>query len=297
MNRNLRVHLFLFLANLIYGVSFTIAKDVMPFYIKPFGTVLIRVTVSLVLFFICQKMFVREKVKRKDLFLLFLCGFFGVAVNQLMFFKGLSITTPISAALIMTTTPILVLLLSGLFHDEKITLLKVTGIITGLCGAVVIIVFGNPVSFSSDEFLGDIFVLLNASSYAVFIVIAKPLMKRYHPLTVILWVFFFGWLFVLPSGWNEFMAADWSSFPLTIWFELSFIVIATTFFAYLLNIYGLRDASPSVVGIYIYIQPAIAAFFAMLLGKDGFNVPKAVATLLIFAGVYMVSERRNGRTE
>lgn len=291
MNKNFRAHLFLFIANLIYGVSFIVAKDVTPLYIKPYGAVLIRVTVSLALFFVCQKAFIREHIQRKDLPLLILCGIFGVTINQLMFFKGISMTAPINAALIMTTTPILVLLLSGLFHDEKITVTKIAGIVIGLCGAWIIISFGKEVSFSSEAFFGDIFIFINATSYAVYLVIVKPLMKKYHPLTVILWVFFFGWILTIPFSWNEFHSVDWSALTTVIWYELAFIVIATTFFAYLLNIYGLRDASPSVVGIYIYLQPAVAAFVAVLLGRDEINVYKVAATLMIFTGVYLASRK------
>ncbi len=292
MIKNFRAHLFLFIANLIYGISFVVAKDVTPHYIKPYGAVLIRVTVSLALFFACQKAFIRERIQRQDILLLILCGVFGITINQLMFFKGISLAAPINAALIMTTTPILVLLLSGLFHDERITTMKIAGILIGLCGALIIISFGKEVSFSSDELLGDVFIFLNATSYAVYLVIVKPLMKKYHPLTVILWGFFFGWILTIPFSWNEFHSVDWSALTTVIWFELAFIVIATTFLAYLLNIYGLRDASPSVVGIYIYMQPAVATFVAVLLGRDEINIYKAVATLLIFTGVYLASRKQ-----
>ncbi len=291
MTKNFRAHLFLFLANLIYGVSFTIAKDVVPKFIQPFGAIVIRVSVSLVLFLIAHAVFIKEKIKRKDIPLLIGCGFFGVAINQLLFFKGLSITTPIHAALIMTTTPIIVLVLSGLLKDEKITILKIAGIVVGICGALVITVFGKEISFSTTTAEGDIYVMINAASYAVYLVIVKPLMHRYHPITIIKWVFLFGWIFVLPVGWNQFHAINWNSFSPSIWFELSFIVIATTFFAYLFNILALKTADPSLAGIYIYIQPALATIFAMILGRDDLNGIKILAMILIFAGVYLVSIR------
>lgn len=233
--KKLRTHLYLFLANLIYALSFTVAKDVVPHYIKPFGAIVIRVTVAGALFIGYKLAMEKEKVERRDYGLLILCGLFGVAINQLLFFKGLSITTPINAALMMTTTPILVLLLSGIFHDEKITWLKIAGVICGAAGAVLVILSGKEITRGSGQTMGDIFVLLNATSYAIYLVIVKPLMKKYHPITVITWVFIFGWFFVLPVGWSEFSAISWHVFPRHIWLELSFIVIFTTFFAYLLN--------------------------------------------------------------
>ncbi|MBS1658911.1 MAG: DMT family transporter [Chitinophagales bacterium] len=289
MSEKLRTHLYLFLANLIYALSFTVAKDVVPHYIKPFGAIVIRVTVAGALFIGYKLAMEKEKVERRDYGLLILCGLFGVAINQLLFFKGLSITTPINAALMMTTTPILVLLLSGIFHDEKITWLKIAGVICGAAGAVLVILSGKEITRGSGQTMGDIFVLLNATSYAIYLVIVKPLMKKYHPITVITWVFIFGWFFVLPVGWSEFSAISWHVFPRHIWLELSFIVIFTTFFAYLLNTLAMRYAAPSVVGIYIYLQPALATLIALLLNRDEYPLIKVVATALIFLGVYLVS--------
>lgn len=291
MSKNFRAHFFLFLANLIYGVSFTIAKDIVPVFIQPFGAIFIRATGALILFLIVHAFFIKEKIKRKDIPLLIACGFFGVALNQLLFFKGLSITTPIHAALVMTTTPILVLVLSVLFKDEKITPLKIIGIFIAICGALVIIVFGKEISFNTSTEKGDFFILLNATSYAVYIVIVKPLMHRYHPITIIKWVFLFGWIFIIPVGWNQFNTIHWNLFTTPILLELCFLVIGTTFLAYLLNIVALKTADPSIVGIYIYIQPALATVFAMILGKDNLSGIKIMAMILIFVGVYLVSVR------
>jgi drug/metabolite transporter (DMT)-like permease len=293
MSTRIRTHLYLFLANLIYALSFTISKDVVPHFIEPFGAIVIRVTVAGMMFFFFQKIFIRERVKREDFWLLILCGLFGVAINQLLFFKGLSITTPINAALMMTMTPILVLILSGIFHDEKITWLKVLGVITGAAGAVLVILSGKGLTLHSNQTAGDIFILLNAASYAVFLVIVKPLMKKYHPITVISWVFLFGWIFVMPVGWSEFHSIHWSTMPEHIWLELAFIVIFTTFFAYLLNTLALKHATPSVVGIYIYLQPALATIIALLLNRDEYPFIKIIATALIFLGVYLVSVKNS----
>ncbi|HYV94825.1 MAG TPA: DMT family transporter [Chitinophagales bacterium] len=291
MSSHFKTHLYLFLANLIYALSFTISKDVVPHFIEPFGAIVIRVTVAGLMFFFFQKIFIKEKVRREDFGLLILCGLFGVAINQLLFFKGLSITTPINAALMMTLTPILVLILSGIFHDEKITWLKILGVISGAVGAVLVILSGEEITLHSGQTLGDIFILLNATSYAVYLVIVKPLMNKYHPVTVISWVFLFGWIFVMPVGWKEFHSIQWNAFPAHIWTELSFIVIFTTFFAYLLNMLALRNATPSVVGIYIYMQPALATAIALLLSRDEYPLMKIVATILIFLGVYLVSAK------
>lgn len=291
MNYRYSTHIYLFTANLIYALSFTIAKDVVPHFIQPFGAIVIRVSVALLLFAAVQLFFIKEKIRRNDIPLLVLCGLFGVAINQLLFFKGLSITTPINASLMMTTTPILILLLSGIFHDEKITWLKILGVLLGAIGAVLVIISGKEFTLSNGQATGDMLVLINAASYAIYLVIVKPLMKKYRPVTVITWVFLFGWLFVLPAGWREFAAINWIQFTPLLWAELSFIVIFTTFFAYLLNTMAMEHASPSVVGIYIYLQPALATIFALLLNRDEYPLIKIIATVFIFAGVYFVSAK------
>jgi drug/metabolite transporter (DMT)-like permease len=282
-------HIYLLTANLIYGVSFTIAKDVVPQYVQPFAAIILRVSISMVLFFACYFLFVKEKIMKQDLLLLFTCGIFGVAINQLLFFKGLSITTPINAALIMTTTPILVVIISVILGKDYINWKRVLGIIIGICGAITVITFGKSINYDTTRWMGDLFIFLNAVSYAIYIVIVKPLMRKYHPITVITMVFFFGWFIVVPVGFNQLLLVEWHSIPTLVYWELAFIIIATTFFAYLFNILAMKSASPSVVGIYIYSQPAIASIFALLMNKDVFSWEKIVATILIFIGVYLVS--------
>ncbi len=289
MSGKLQAHLYLILANVIYGVSFTIAKDLMPQYVGPYGAVVVRVTISLFLFILTYSFFIREKIFRHDIPLLILCGIFGVALNQLLFFKGLSITSPINAALIMTITPIMVVLISYFSGRDEMNIWRIIGILLGICGALIIILYGQKVMLTSDKSLGDFYVFLNAACYAIYIVIVKPLMEKYHPVTIITLVFFFGSLIVVPFGYEELMAVDWKNMPELIYAEFAFIVLATTFLAYLFNILAMRHASPGVVGIYIYSQPAIATLFALAMQKDTFSWEKMLATIMIFAGVYLVS--------
>jgi drug/metabolite transporter (DMT)-like permease len=284
-----RTHLYLLVSNLIYGASFTIAKAIIPEYIKPYGMILIRVTVTAVMFLIIQWLFVKEKIARRDVPLLIICALFGVTINQLLFFKGLSMTSPISASIISTTTPILVFVFAFFLHEEKLGFKKIAGIIAGAAGAVIIIMAGKEINLSVGSFLGDVLVFANAASYAVYLVIIKPLMKKYQPLTIITWVFFFGWLFVVPVGWSEFRHINWQAITPVIWWAIIFVVIFTTFFSYLLNILALKNTSSSVVGIYIYVQPIFATLIAVLFGKDQLNLQNIMASLLIFIGVYLVS--------
>lgn len=286
--KNLRAHVYLFIVNLFYGAGFTVSKMVMPEFIKPFGFIFIRVSITTALFFLLHRFWINEKVEKKDFLLMAVCGLFGVVVNQEMFFMGLSITTPINAALIMIMTPILVFVISFFLAHEKATWQKIAGILLGAAGALIII-SGKGFSFSGQTVLGDLFILINATSYAVYLVIVRPLMKKYHPLTVITWVFAFGLIPVTVFGFNQFNQIDWSSFTPQAWLGVAFIVICTTFFAYLLNILALREVHSSVVGAYIYLQPVLATIISVSLGKDQITFQKILSALLIFSGVYMVS--------
>lgn len=289
ISKTFKAHLALFAANLIYGINYTVAKDVMPQYIMPKGFVVMRVIGASILFWLLGTKYTNEHIEKADWIRLFWCAVFGVAVNQLLFFEGLSRTTPINAGILMVVTPILVLIISNLLLSEKITFLKIAGITTGISGALFLLLAKGSGNFSSETFWGDAFIFLNAASYAVYLVIVKPLMFKYHPVTVMKWVFLLGFIIVFPFGIKELTMVNFLSLSNIIYFEIFYVIVFTTFFAYLLNTYGLHRMNPSVVSIYIYLQPLLAALIAVILGKDVIDVTKVIAALLIFTGLYLVS--------
>jgi drug/metabolite transporter (DMT)-like permease len=290
MSKVLQAHLALLLVNVIYGANYSIAKEVMPSYVEPFAFVLMRVGGALVLFWIVAAIFIKEKVDKKDFPRLALLAVFGVACNQLLFLKGLSITTPINASIIMISNPIIVLLIASIILKEKISMNKITGIIFGISGALLMLTFNGNFSFGSDTIAGDIMILINSFFWAGYVVLVKPLMSKYNTITIVKWVFLFGFLYVLPFGYTEFSMIEWSSMPTAIAYDIVFVVVATTFIAYILNTYALRALSPSVVSIYIYLQPFIATLFAVYYyHNDVLDLRKVVAAILIIIGVFLVS--------
>jgi drug/metabolite transporter (DMT)-like permease len=288
-NRKLLAHLSVLTANLIYGANYSVAKTIMPELIKPFGFIFIRVIVTVILFWIAGYFIKAKKVAANDLPRLFLCGIFGVALNQLLFFKGLDLTSPINASLMMTTNPIMVLLVAAALVNEKITLLKIAGIITGVAGAGFLILYGNTVQMTSGSVAGDIMVLVNSLSFGLFLIIVKPLMQKYSTLTVMKWVFLFGSIAVFPFGYSEFTVIDWKQFNFNDWWALAYVVLAVTSIAYMLNVYALKNLSSSSVSAYIYLQPLFAAFFAIIAGQDKLTLLHVTSAVLIFVGVYMVN--------
>jgi drug/metabolite transporter (DMT)-like permease len=288
MNAHLRAHFALLSANLIYGLNFTVAKGVMPNYLQPFNFIVLRVSGALMLFYFFHRWVVREKILRSDTLRLIGCGATGVAANQLMFFSGLNLTGPINAAIVMTSNPVFVLLVSAFVLRERITRLRLTGIVLALSGALMLILGGkNGGSLSLNT--GDLLILLNSASYALYLVMVKPLMQRYKPATVLTAVFFYGWCMVLPFGIWQLPDVQWSAFPQHIWWSIVFVVVCTTFLTYFLNVYALHRLSPPIAGAYIYTQPLFATFFALLMGKDTLGADKLVAAGLIFLGVFLVS--------
>lgn len=291
MNKTLTAHISLLIANLIYALNFTIAKDVMPNFILPSAFILLRVMGALFLFSFSYFIFFFQKIEIKDILRFAICGLFGVAINQLFFFEGLNLTTPINAAIVMTTNPILVMLLSFIIVKEAISFRKILGITLGFVGASTLILSDGAIDLSSNNSTGNLFVFINATSYGLYLVIVKPLLNKYHPLTVLFYVFAFGLLFVLPFGYDDLTIVKWRTIPVNIYLEIIFVVICTTFIAYLLNSSALKTLTASTVSIYIYLQPILASLFAIFLGADFLDEKKIIASVLIFSGVYLVSIR------
>lgn len=292
MKASLKVHLALFTVSLIYGATFTIAKQVMPQYVQPFAFILLRVSVAAVCIFIFHSIFIKQKITDwKDIRKLCISALFGVAFNMLLFFKGLSITTPINGSVLMMNTPIFVVIFAALYLKEKISTAKIAGIIIAALGAI-LLMGGSKFNFSANTVWGDVMVSANAIIYAFYLVYAKSLMHKYHPLTVTMWSFIFGFFVVLPFGYSEFTQINFASFTPKIWLFVAFVTIGSTFLTYVLNAYALRNASSSLVGSYIYLQPVLATVIAIISGKDLLTVEKLCYISIIFIGVFLVSWKK-----
>ena len=284
---------------LIYGANYLIAKGLMPGLIGPSGFIVLRAIGAVVLFWaVYASRF--ERIRREDLLRLALCGLFGVTSNQLMFFNGLSMTSPVNASIIMTSNPILVLVVSSVLLKTAITARKVLGIALGAAGALILLYLSAGSFNTHISWQGDLLVLGNAISYGIYLVLVKPLMMKYRPTTVIAWVFLFGALFVLPIGWSQVQAIDFSSFTPSNYWAVAYVIIGTTFLAYLLNSFALTRVMPTVVSMYIYLQPLFAGLFAYVYARYGgedftgdLTLGRLLCAALIFTGVYLVSSARS----
>jgi drug/metabolite transporter (DMT)-like permease len=277
---------------LIYGVTFTIAKDVMPKYVEAFGFITMRVGGSAILFWIIYFFGPKEKIAKKDFVLIVACAFFGVAFNMLTFFKGLSYTSPIMGSVLMVTTPILVLIFSTLIIKEKLNSQKVIGILFGAIGAILLIFYGKASANATHPQLGNFLVFINAVSYAYYLVLVKKLMNKYNALSFVPYIYTIGFFMVLPFGYQEFNAINWQEIPFDIFIKIGFVVVFSTFVTYFLNLLSMRILSPTIVAVFIYLQPVFATVFAVSLQKDSLSLEKIASMLAIFTGVYLVTKKK-----
>ncbi len=300
MNIKTKAHFALFATSVFFAINFTAVKYLLNGgFAKPFSLNLLRVGITAFLLWIL--FFFRPQktvIQKKDWGRCFLCALFGIAVNQLLFVKGLSYTTSIHASLLLLTTPILITFIAAWVLKERLTLFKLSGLALGICGAVILIT-GKDQSVTGENMLwGDILIILNAVAYTLYFVLVKPLMKIYNPIVVLRIIFTIGFFMILPFCVTEFAEIPWSSYGIKEYSTLGLIIFGGTFCAYLFNIYGIKILGASIAGTYIYLQPLFAAAIAIAFLGEELSLYKILAAVLIFAGVFLANKQSNeGKTD
>lgn len=269
-------------------------KFISPQYIQAFGLNFIRVLVTVILFWLLFALKPgKGGIDKKDIPRFLLCALTGVAINQLLFIKGLTLTTPVHAALLILITPVFILMIAVIAGNEKMSLIKLLGLLLGIGGSALLILSKENSGIGSDVLRGDVLVVINAISYALYFILVKPLMQKYSALHVIRWVFTFGIVLITPFCWGQFSNTNWEAFGVNQFAALVFIVLGATFFAYLFTVYGLQHLSASAAGAFIYLQPVFSSLFSFLFFREEMSWPKIVAALLIFSGVFFVNKKEN----
>ncbi|MCG9899245.1 MAG: DMT family transporter [Hydrotalea sp.] len=288
-----KAHLAALGANLCFGINFAAVKMVTPSLIGSFGLNVARVLAASGLFWLLYFMKPgRPGIEKKDIGLFILCAVSGIGLNQLLFIKGLSLTTTIHSSLLILITPILITFLAAWWMKEPLSWQKIIGLLLGIGGASLLILSKGAEAEAEQILLGDIFIILNAIVYSVYLIMVKPLMTRYSAIHVVRWTFTIGMFMILPVGWNQFQGALWDSFTPLQWAAFIFVLVGGTFFAYLLNVYAIGKIGASVTGSYIYTQPVFAAIIAILWLGESFTWVKLLAACLIFLGVFGVTRTR-----
>lgn len=263
----------------------------MPAYIDPIALVFLRVVGAVVLFWVLSLFVKTQKIEKEDMKKMTWLALFGVVINQVFFIWGLRYTTPINSSIIMISNPIMVFLFTLFVLKERLTTFKISGLALAITGAVLILRYRGNFEVGSDTIAGDIMTLINSASWAIFVVMVKPIMMKYNTVNAMKWMFLFGSIYMLPIGFSDFYHIDWAGLTPKAIFGITFVVVATTFLAYLLNIYGLQELSPNTVSAYIYLQPFLATLFAIAMKEDEITTTKIVSGFLIILGLYLVNKK------
>jgi drug/metabolite transporter (DMT)-like permease len=290
LDKKIGVHLAMFCVALFYAANYSIAKWAMPEFISPFAFITVRVGCGAIFFGLYYFLFAKEKIQdNRDYLDFVVCAFFGVALNMLAFFKGLSMTSAINASVLMMLSPIMVVLYTAIGSKTHVKWNVYLGIFIAFVGAVLLVKVGS-FSVSSDGFIGDLLIMLNASSFAFHLYYVARLLKKYKATTVTAFMFMIGFVLVLPVGYSEFAAVDWSILTHKAIFALVFVVLFVTIANYILNVWAVQNSSSTLAGSYIYLQPLLAALIAIALGMDVLTWSKAGFGLLIVLGLWLVNK-------
>lgn len=288
-----RAHLALLCTNVFFAINFTAIKYLVNGgFAQPFAINIIRVAVTALLLWL---LFIFKPVKsfilKKDIGRFLLCALTGVAINQLLFVKGLSLTYSIHASLLMLTTPILITILAAWILKERLTKLKVTGLFLGIAGALILVTSRERSGYAKDVVWGDVLIILNAIAYTIYFILVRPLIKTYNAVVIIRVIFTIGFFIMLPFCWQEFTQIEWQQFTPQAWLSLALVVVMGTFLAYLFNAYGIKILGAGMAGAYIYSQPFFAAAIAIFFLDEGLTITKIAAAAFIFSGVFLSNKK------
>lgn len=288
----LMAHFALLAVAVFYAANYFIAKKIVFTHIDPFGVVALRALAAILFFGSIAIFVIREKVERKDWLRFFACGMFGVAINQIFFFWGLSKTTEVNAGVIMTLTPVFVFLTAWALGQEKINNWKTLGLCMAFLGALLLSVGGRSLAFDPKHLVGDAMIAINAVSYGFYIVLLRPLSIKYNTFTIIGWIFMIGGVVTIPLGMPYLLSINISQLPTSAWLGTVYVIVFTTFLAYGLNAWSMKRVPSSQVGIYIYVQPVLVTIIAALGFEGSINAEKLGYVFLVLVGVFFVSLKR-----
>ncbi|MDL2231128.1 DMT family transporter [Porphyromonadaceae bacterium OttesenSCG-928-L07] len=289
-------HIAVLSTNVIFGLNTPISKSILMEWISPFALTLLRMVIASIVFWIIGLFFEKEKVRKQDMFILFLGALFGLAGSQISFATGLQNTSPVSLSLITSMTPVVVMLLAALWLKEPITGKKTLGVLLGIAGAIMIISGSYNMRVGMENrTLGNLMGIVNIVSYGIYLVIIRPVSQRYSPLTLMKWMFLFSVPLSFPFGINDLFTArvftpeaGWD-----VWARLAFVVVIATVVAYFFVPIGLKRIRPTTVSMYSNIQPIVASTVAIVVGQDIFSWDKLLAAVLVLCGVYLVTQSKS----
>jgi len=283
----------MFSANLIFGLNTPVSRTLMPEILSPYALTFFRLGGGLILFWLVSLFTKKEHVPAKDILLLFFASLFALTLNQLPYFIGLSMTSPIDASIVVTLLPILTMILAAIIIKEPITWLKAVGVLVGASGALILVFSSHTLHVGKSNFWGNMIVFGAVVSFAIYLTVFKNLISRYSPVTLMKWMFLFGTIICFPFCYKPVMQTDFSLLTSGTYWRIGYIVLLATFLSYMLIPIGQKYLRPTTLSMYNYLQPVVASFVAVAIGIDTFGVEKAISGVLVFAGVYIVTQSKS----
>ena len=297
-NVPLQAHLSMFSAEAIWGLMAPIAKAAMNSGFDGMSVVSFRVGGAAVLFWLASFLGPREHIPVSDILKLAGAALLGIVFNQGLYNIGLSITSPVNASIVTTSMPIFAMVLSFFILREPITWKKAMGVAIGCCGALILILSSaNAGNAKVGDIRGDLMCFAAQFSFALYLALFNPVIRKYNVFTVNKWMFTWASLFVLPfTGWHV-SQLPWASFTVATWLEVGYVVVFGTFLSYLLSVVAQRVLRPTVVSVYNYVQPIVSVIVSVAVGMSVFTLPQGVAVVLVFSGVWLVIKSKSKRDE
>lgn len=279
-------------AEFLWGISAPLGKVILAGGMTPLLLTDCRMIGGAILFWILSLFTKNEQVSPKDLLQMFFASLFGIVINQCCFVWGLSLTSPVNASIITTSLPILTMVLAAIILHEPVTKLKVGGVFLGAIGALTLII-GSSTGETGNASSGDALVICAQLSFTFYLVLFKNLIGKYSPITLMKWMFTYASIMVIPFTYGEWIRMDWETAqPIVIWGAVAFVV-GPTFLSYLLLPMGQKNLRPTVTAMYNYVQPIVASFVAVFVGISSFTIANAIAIILVFTGVFLVTRSKS----
>lgn len=288
-----KAHAALLTAGCIWGLMAPVGKSAMDAGISSMSLATMRMVGAAVCFWIASLFAPKEKVRPRDFLFLLFAGLISIVFNQGLFIFGLSLTSPIDASIITTSLPIITMILAALFLKEPLTPLKITGVLMGTVGALILILSNYGASGNSGNIWGNIMCLIAQTSFACYLTIFKGLISRYNIFTLMKWMFTYASICFIPFSFNDLSIMTTQHFPATVWLEVAYVILFGTFLAYVFMLMGQKTLRPTIVSMYNYVQPIVGASVSVIIGLGTFGWTKAFASVLIFAGVYVVTQSKS----
>ncbi len=292
-DKNIPGHLMALFANMLWGLMSPIGKSALAEF-SALSVTTFRMVGAAACFWILSLFCKREQVNHRDMLRLFFASIFALVCNQGVFIFGLSLTSPIDASIVTTTLPIVTMIVAAIFLKEPVTGMKVIGIFLGAVGALILIVSSGSAS-GGGNLLGDIFCLMAQISFSIYLTVFKSLSQRYSPITLNKWMFVYASMCYIPLSYNDLASVEWTSISTAAYWQVAYVVLGGTFVAYICLMGAQQRLRPTVVSMYNYMQPIMASAVAIVLGMGSFNVQKVIAVVLVFTGVYIVTQSKSRR--